>query len=399
MRKILRSENGQVLVITLLCMGILMGAMGLAIDVGVLFRARRNMQIAADAAAMAGATALFYGQGVTAAANAAAKTNGVDPSVTGNTVIVTQGPALGGAPCPSCVQVQLAKPSPTIFMSTFSAMIHGGDFSSINVSAKAIAGAPTAGKACVYIMNPSASKALQIHGSGSINMPDCGVYVNSNNKNDALCVTGSAGKSTFPWIDVVGQQPTNGNCGGSLNSTTAVNLGSPVQTDPFGNITGPVPDASGNCPSGTITDTTTTSIGGSYNSSGGATVCFTNPITLNAGASLGGGFYVFENGLTIGKGTVTVGTTTNGATLDVYGGTYSQDTASALTIYAPADTSNPYNAIAIMQPSNNTNPMSIQFGSSGAVMDGMIYAPGAFVTLHDEGGGGVFATGVVADTM
>jgi uncharacterized membrane protein len=54
--KRLLDEDGQVLVITLLCMGVLVGAMGLALDVGILFRARRNMQIAADAAAMAGAT-------------------------------------------------------------------------------------------------------------------------------------------------------------------------------------------------------------------------------------------------------------------------------------------------------------------------------------------------------
>jgi hypothetical protein len=43
--------------------------------------------------------------------------------------------------------------------------------------------------------------------------------------------------------------------------------------------------------------------------------------------------------------------------------------------------------------------MAISFGSSTATFDGMIYAPGAQVTLHDEGGGGVTATGLVAGTI
>ena len=396
-KRLLKDEDGQVLVVTILSMGILVGAMGLALDVGILFRARRNMQIAADAAAMAGATALFYGGNVTDAANGAATANGVDPSVVTNTVIVTQNPSVGGTPCASCVQVQLAKPNPTIFMSTLSKMTGGNSFGSVNVAAKAIAGAPSAGQACVYIMDPTAAKALHIHGAGNINMPDCGVYVNSNASN-ALCVTGSAGKSTFPWIDVVGGQPTNGNCGGSLNGNTSVNLSSPVQSDPFGNITGPVPDTNGNCSGiNTTTDSTTKTINTSYSAPSGGTVCFKNGITLSSGATLGGGLYVFENGLTIGMGSVTVGSSTNGATLDIYGGSYSQSSASSLTIYAP--TSGTYNAIALMQPANNTNALSLQFGSSGSTFDGMIYAPAAHVTLHDQGGGGVTATGVVAATM
>jgi len=397
MKRLLKDEEGQVLVVTLLCIGILVGAMGLALDVGILFRARRNMQIAADAAAIAGATALFYGGNVTNAANGAATANGVDPSVDTNTVIVTPNPSVGGNPCASCVQVQLAKPNPTIFMSTLSKLLGANSFGSVNVAAQAIAGAPSAGQACIYIMDPTAAKALSIHGAGNINMPDCGIYVNSN-ANNALCVTGSAGKSTFPWIDVVGGQPTNGNCGGSLNGNTSVNLSSPVQSDPFGNITGPVPDTNGNCSGiNTTTDSTTKTINTSYSAPSGGTVCFKNGITLSSGATLGGGLYVFENGLTIGMGSVTVGSSTNGATLDIYGGSYSQSSASSLTIYAP--TSGTYNAIALMQPANNTNALSLQFGSSGSTFDGMIYAPAAHVTLHDQGGGGVTATGVVAATM
>ena len=98
------------------------------------------MQTAADAAAMAGATELFYNGStfVNTKAYAAAKANGVDNTVTGNTVNVTIAPTLsgGGGACASCVEVQLSTPNPTVFMATFANMFSSSNaLSSINVSA------------------------------------------------------------------------------------------------------------------------------------------------------------------------------------------------------------------------------------------------------------------------
>ena len=55
--KFKKNESGQVLVLTALSMSALLGFVGLATDVGVLFRVRHNLQIAADAAAT---TAALY---------------------------------------------------------------------------------------------------------------------------------------------------------------------------------------------------------------------------------------------------------------------------------------------------------------------------------------------------
>ncbi len=209
------NEDGQVLVMTVLCMGILIGALGMAVDVGVLFRARRNMQIAADSAAMAGATALYYGGNATTAATNAAST--VDAGITSSMVTVSLPSSVGGVTCGTCVQVNLYKPTATIFMHTFSNMFGGDNFGLVNVAAKSIAGAPSTGLACGYIMSPTADQALWIHGAGAIIAPGCGMYVNSS-AGDALCVTGKSGKSNFAWVDVVGQQGS-GNCGGTINSS------------------------------------------------------------------------------------------------------------------------------------------------------------------------------------
>ena len=101
-----------------------------------------------------------------------------------------------------------------------------------------------------------------------------------------------------------------------------------------------------------------------------------------------------QNGVTIG-GTMTIGSAANGATLDVYSGTFNQGN-SVLSIHAP--TSGTYNGIALMQPASNTNDLQVQFGSGNQVLDGYIYAPGAEVYLQDHGGG-ITATGIVAASM
>ena len=92
---------------------------------------------------------------------------------------------------------------------------------------------------------------------------------------------------------------------------------------------------------------------------------------------------------------MTLGSSASGVTLDIYGGTFTQNN-SILSIHAP--TSGTYNGIAIMQPAGNATQLQVQFGSGGQTLDGMIYAPGAEVFLQDNGGG-VTATGVIADTM
>jgi uncharacterized membrane protein len=46
------NESGQVMILTALCMTVLLGFLALAVDVALLFRARRNVQITADAAAI-----------------------------------------------------------------------------------------------------------------------------------------------------------------------------------------------------------------------------------------------------------------------------------------------------------------------------------------------------------
>jgi Flp pilus assembly protein TadG len=359
-------------------MTILLGFTAFAVDVGTLFHAKRNLQIAADAAATAGALDYRYNGSITSAqtaGQAAAAQNHVTNGSGGATVTINVPPASGpNSGSAGYVEAIVSTPNPTYFMNVFK-------ISSVTVSARAVAGTPTAGGPCIWLM-ASSGTGLQLQGSYNIQAPNCGTYINSPSSN-AISVTGNGGTFNAAYIDVVGSSTSN-----HATQPTPETLNAGPRSNPFGDLTGPTP-TNGGC---TTTNTTATSVSGTVAGPGlNNAMCYTKAVTLKGPATLGPGVYVFEQGVTV-SGNVTV----NGGTLDVEGGSFNQGNG-ALTLTAP--TSGTYNGIAIMQPASNpTQTLQIQFGSSYGTLDGMIYAPGAQVFLQDHGGG-VTASGIVAASM
>jgi hypothetical protein len=386
------SEGGQALVLVALSMAVLMGFMALAIDVGLLFRSRRNLQIAADSAATATAlNYLYYGNltSAKAAGVAAAAANGVTITASDIHSPPLSGPSTGTT-AGAYFEVIPQQAVGTNFMGVTT---HSGTFT---VMARAVAGTPLASTACVYISDPTDPDVLHIQGSASITATGCGIYVNSNATSPDAVQTNGNPHVTAAYIDIVGGYSFSGH---SINPTTGV----PPMSDPLGTLAGPSPGT--DCTTGpggnTVTATTINATSGPLLPSLNHITCFSNAVTFAAGTTVPGGvIYVFENGLNIG-GTMTLGSATSGVTLDIQGGTF-QQANSNLSIFAPTTGgltgTGPYNGVALMQPSGNANPLQIQFGSGNETLDGMIYAPSAAVTLQD-GGGGVVATGIVAKTM
>jgi Flp pilus assembly protein TadG len=380
--KIWRDERGQTLVLVALAMPVLLGFLALAVDVGLLYRDKRNLQIAADAGATAGALDYLYKASISSAADAAraaTAANGVTDGKRGAVVTVNVPPANGPqAGVGGFVEVIVSAPTPVTFMSVITRS------PSVTVAARSVGGATSASDSCIYIGNPSASDVFHLQGSSTVTATGCGIYVNSSNSS-AVQVTGNSSHITADYFDIYGGYS------GHQTQPTAMTPNSAPISNPLGNITGPTP------PSDCTSTNTSTTVSGSYTAPGGL-VCFTKAVTLTNGAVLGPGLYVFENGVTIPSGaTVTV----NGGTFDFYGvggsaGTLNQNSNSILNITAP--TSGTYNGIAIMQPVTNTTALQVQFGSSNQTLDGVIYAPGAKVYLQDNGGG-VTASGVYADSM
>lgn len=363
--------------LSVLCMTILLGFAALAVDVGALFRAKRNLQIAADAAATAGALDYLYNGSSTSAktaAKAASGQNGYTDGTGGVTVTVNLPPGSGpNTGSTGYVEAIVSSPNPTYFMKLF-------NLSSVTVSARAVAGTPTAGGPCIWLMNTSGN-GLTLQGSYDIEASNCGIYVNSDTS-DAIGVTGGGGTMNALYLDVVGNSTLQ-----HQTSPTTATMNAAPRSNPFGGLTGPT---ASNSWQGCGTTSTATTITGTVTGPGFTSVtCYTNAVTIS-NATLGAGLYVFENGVSI-SGNVQV----NGGTIDVENGSFNQGNG---TLQLTAPTSDAYNGIAIMQPPGNTNQLQIQFGSSTETLDGMIYAPGAQVYLQDHGGG-VTATGIVAASM
>ena len=281
---------------------------------------------------------------------------------------------------------------------------------SVTVAAKGSRALQGTSKACIYIASPTASDTLHLQGSTSISTPGCGIYG---------AIRALRARSRSP----VTPAPSTPSISTPLAGITATTLrpprsrrDAPAQSDPLGNISGPTLSS---CTSGnTVTASTVTSTLLAVASTSSGMVCFSAAnVTLSAGLNLPGSstgiVYLFENGVTIptgaavtfGTGTYNSGTgqftSTSGATMDLYGtgssaGTLNQASNSVLNIYSP--TSGTYNGVAILQPASNTTTLQVQFGSNNETLDGFIYAPGAEVYLQDNGGG-VTASGVVANTM
>jgi len=110
-----RSERGQAMVLTTLFVAALLGIAALVLDLGTWFRAQRDQQAVADAAALAGAQALpeSTSEATSLAVQYTSKNNGPSPGIT-----FSSGP--GARPgSPNRITVALEEPAPGFFAKVF----------------------------------------------------------------------------------------------------------------------------------------------------------------------------------------------------------------------------------------------------------------------------------------
>jgi hypothetical protein len=373
-----KNESGQILVLTALCMTVIFGFVALAIDVGLLFNAKRKLQNAADAAATSAAIDYMFNASQSTARTAA--NNAVTANlISGATVTVNFNPSIQSAYHTSnyYVQVILSQPDRTFLMGMF-------NHRTMNIGAMAIAGLPGGGNACVIVLNPTESQSLYMQGSFNVSADKCGVVVDSS-ASDALYFQGGAGSLKAGYVSVVG-----GADGRTTDSATQIQTGTSPVINPFPTLNGPDATTNPACTGGNV------NTGSSYTSTAGLTsvggiTCFSNNVTLN-GFQLPAGLLVFKNGVTL-KGNIT-SDPTSGTTLDVWGGSFNVDSKANPSLVAPDANHPPVTSpssdavpsgIAIMQPARNTNQMQLQFGASCGGLTGIVYAPAATVFLQDSG--------------
>src|SRR5438552_12624768 len=183
-----RHSRGQVLVLSALMLTVLIGFVGLAADTGYFFDYRRRMTAAADSAAVAAALEVKRNPTstqVTTVARAAATASGFTDGTNGITVAVNRPPVSGdNVGNNKYVEVLINRPTPTFFMRAL-------NVAAATVGARAVAGPGGAGDGCIYVLNPSSSSTLKLSTSSGLNMPNCGVIVNSSS-NTAMTTSGTA---------------------------------------------------------------------------------------------------------------------------------------------------------------------------------------------------------------
>jgi len=391
--RFLKGESGQMLVLTAVCATVLMGFMALAIDVGLLFRARRNAQIVADAAATAGALDYKFNGSVTsakAAAATAATANGITNGTAGAVVTVSMPPADGpNAGNANYIEAQVSQPNATFFMAVFKK-------SAVTVAARAVAGGG-AGAGCVWAL-AKIGDDFSISGSGSISVPGCDIFDNSDSSN-ALSLSGS-GSLSAKSIGIVGSYSDTGSGTISPHPTDGI---APV-SDPLSSLTAPTVSTSGCAAAQSFSDSSNhTLTPGCYDgisSSGSGTITLgAGNYTINGAFSdtgsgaliLGAGQYNVTGNLSFtGAGAVT------GTNVSFYTEGTTQVTGSgSITLSAP--TSGSYDGLLFFQARSDTNPISIT-GSSSLNLQGIVYAPSAALTFSGSGGSTMY-TDLIVDSV
>jgi len=366
MEKRRNSERGQALVLVVLCLTVVLGFLGFAVDVGQLFRARQILQTAADAAAIAGAQQVLYSDWNTAA-QAAAVQNGITNGVNGATITVNHPPLSGAhtigrdpSGANNYVEVIVSQPQP----SGFYQIVKPG---AMTVSARSVASNGPSHN-CLYTLGTSGTDINVTGFLASLNMPNCGIVDNSTSSN-ALSESGAFDSISGGTITVAGQTSGVGfwnsiDC--SAPGPCPATRAAPTQ-DPLAYLSDPA--IPGGCHTGTTTITTNKTL---------SPDCW-NGLTLN------GGIVNFSPGLYIVNGNLNItgfiqGVTGTGVTFYVTGA-INFSGAQYLNLVAP--TSGTYNGILFMAPLTNTSAMTFT-GLSYSTLSGIFHLPGS--AMNFDGG-------------
>jgi hypothetical protein len=368
--KRIKDESGQALIMVALSLTCILGFVGFATDVGVLLHAKRNLQIAADAAALAGANEINIDQTkIVSAGKAASAQNGFTNGSNAVSVAVNNGPLSGlHINDPSYVEAIVTQTQPTFFMRLFS-------FTSMPVSARAVAfNGASNGSGCLTALNGSADAAINLQGNFRVDAPGCQVIDNSSSPS-ALSFTGNAGRLTAGSVSVVGPGNGQGVAGFATDSSPLPVTGVPQVSDPLYNAVTKLTAADwGTCaapPSGT-----------SWAPNANGIVCYSGNISINNNVTMSSGTYVFTGSLGLqGHGSLT------GTGVTIYlaapNGNMDMSGAGNASISLTAGSAN-YPNIVIYEEAGDTHAVNME-GTPVTTLSGIIYLPSAMLELGGNG--------------
>jgi hypothetical protein len=378
LRRFRHDQSGTYMIVAGLAMPVLVGTAGLGTEAGWWLYTHKNMQSAADSAAVSAATA---GSNLNTEADTVTALYGFTNGTKNVTVTVNQPPSTGNyTSSPQAVEVLISQPQPRLLSALF-----GTD--PILIKARAVA-LGNAGTGCVLALDPTASSAVKVSGSNQLNLIKCNLYSDSN-ANPSLDVSGSATVSANQ-VGVVG----NISGASNITATNGIRTGMRPIADPYANVS-PPPEPS--CSNAKIT----------VNSNGKNTSlppgCYSGSITVNAGATLNldpGIYYLDGANLSVAGNATITGT---GVTLVFTGSGSSWGTASIgsnAIVNLTAPTSGPTQGIVMY--GDRKMPVGTAFNLTGGGTQnfgGAIYLPKANLSFSGGDGTTTSCTKIIADTI
>ncbi|MDA8049789.1 MAG: pilus assembly protein TadG-related protein [Rhodospirillales bacterium] len=345
-------------ILTAILIPILVGFAGIAIDVGVWYRERSRLQIAADAAAMAAARAYFAGdttlsdlQPVALAEAQSATDSYLIGTLSPNSpVAIAAYPS--GASQPTGITVTLTSAGQPYFSRLFG-------INAVKITATATAGALVS-DACVLALTSANTQGISITGSAVVNSPDCSLFSDAAGTSSGY-VCGSAN------VDALGFGTVGGvSVGCSASMTADEQTNQPPIANPLSNLT---PPAAGPCAS-------QNSFGPGYIDLTPGTYCGGLTISANSQVTFQPGTYIITNGTFTINGNTTI-VSADGVTFYLGGSTpgginWSGNTSSNVLMSAP--TSGPYAGVLVYQDPAATAGNTIT-GNTDLAMSGTLYFP------------------------
>lgn len=341
-----RSANTAILFA--LSLPILVGTAGLGVETGYWYFKQRELQTAADVAAIAGAVEKRSGK-TYAQIKAAATTEATEHGYVPGTITVNNPPTSGTHIGTDSVEVLVTMPTTRFFSQIYSE-------SQVTLHARGVAQANVGGEACILALDPTAVGAVTFTGNNLTLINGCNVMSNSLS-NSALIVNGSA-DVTVPCVLSAGGVSVDD--GLNLTDCSEPQSNVPPANDPFGGLA--QPPVSGAC----------------LTLPGGVAAATLNPGRYCGGGNLKGtktftsGVYVMDGGtFRINASAVVTGSSvtfflTNNATVDFNGN-------ATITLSAP--TSGTYKGVLFYgDPDNSYNSNKFN-GTATSKLTGALYFP------------------------
>jgi Flp pilus assembly protein TadG len=395
-RKLMRNKRGNALAIAAACLPLFVGAAGLATDTIQWTLWKRQLQRAADSAAIAG----VYDR-----ESASGATTNTDPTVTHDLAVnlhtfyalQTGRPNCGGKctisyPADTAFQenqvsVTIAIQQPLTFSSLFMST------APTIIATSRAAAVPAGGSACFQATSTNASETgIMISGNAGISAPDCIMYSNPPSTNSAYA-KGSADVTVQAVAAVGGIQESNN------WHVEAYRPYSPKIPDPFASVNPSPSDMS--CVGSTLDEGTnvTALIASGTNCWTGLRIGASASVTLPPGKTyyINGGDAFIQGDLTCVGCTIVLTNIDTSPTATI--GQFKVNSGSKINLSAPTGANDKFRGIAVYQdrraPDVSGKPNLIN-GNSSSVITGALYFPNQQLNYNGTGNTSAVCTMFVA---